>query len=148
MSSRSRQRLRHGAGTILMVLGVLSWVLAVIFHLTALHFRLFAWLDHSEKLSLAVVAGGAFLVAGIIFLLAPRRGRPWLSDNRRDPALTTPANAGSLASPSPYDSLDFAGTLRPPPRNTTRHTTRNVIAHAGLDTTRWRAQPYPPLAGQ
>jgi hypothetical protein len=75
MTSRSRQSLRHGAGTILMVLGVLFWMLTVVFPLTALHFRLFAWLDHSEKLSLAVVAGGASLAGGIIFLLAPRRRR-------------------------------------------------------------------------
>jgi hypothetical protein len=31
MTSRSRQSLRHGAGTILMVLGVLFWMLTVVF---------------------------------------------------------------------------------------------------------------------
>ena len=136
MTSRSRLKLRQGAGTILIVLGVLFWVLAVVFPLTALHIRLLASLDHSDKLSLAVVAGGASLVSGIIFLLAPRRRRPWRSE-RHHPALTAPINAGSLASPSVCDSLDFARTLRPPPRNTIRHTRRNAdddaIAHAGLE---------------
>jgi hypothetical protein len=111
-----------------MVLGALFWMLTVVFPLTALHFRLFAWLDHSEKLSLAVVAGGASLAGGIIFLLAPRRRRPWRSDERRDPF----ANAGSLVSPSTYDGLDFAGTLRPPPSNTTRSAEGGAIAR-GLE---------------
>ena len=79
MSSRSRLTLRQGAGTILMVVGVLFWVLTAVFPLTALHFRLLASLDHSDKLSLAVVAGGASVVGGIIFLLAPRRRRFWRS---------------------------------------------------------------------
>src|SRR5262252_3957358 len=79
MTSRS---LRQGAGMTLMVVGILFWALAVVFPLTALHFRLFASLDHSDKLSLAVVAGGASLVGGIIFLLAPRRRRSWRSDER------------------------------------------------------------------
>ena len=82
MSSRSRLTLRQGAGTILTIVGILFWVLAVVFPLTALHFRLFASLDHSDKLSLAVVAGGASLVGGIIFFLAPRRRRSWRSDER------------------------------------------------------------------
>jgi hypothetical protein len=73
MSSRFRLTLRQGAGTILMIVGVLFWVLTVVFPLTALHFRFLASLDHSDKLSLAVVAGGASLVGGIIFFLAPRR---------------------------------------------------------------------------
>jgi hypothetical protein len=47
-----------------MIVGVLFWVLTVVFPLTALHFRFLASLDHSDKLSLAVVAGGASLPAG------------------------------------------------------------------------------------
>src|SRR5262249_38964715 len=83
MTSRSRLSLRQGVGTILLVLGLLFWMLAVVFPLTVLHVRLLASLDHPEKLSLAVVAGGASLVGGIIFLLAPRRRRPRRSDERR-----------------------------------------------------------------
>jgi hypothetical protein len=82
MTSRSRLTLRQGAGMTLMIVGVLFWVLTVVFPLTALHFRLLASLDHSDKLSLAVVAGGASLVGGITFLLAPRRRRSWRSDER------------------------------------------------------------------
>jgi hypothetical protein len=80
MTSRSQLTLRQGVGTILIIVGVLFWVLTVVFPLTTLHFRLFASLDHSDKLSLAVVAGGASLVGGIIFLLAPRSRRSWRSD--------------------------------------------------------------------
>lgn len=145
MTSRSRLSLRRGAGTILMVLGVLCWVLAVVFPFTALHFRLLASLDHSDKLSLAVVAGGASLVGGIIFLLAPRRRQPWRSNGRHAPPLTTPTNAGSLASPSAYNSLDFTGTLRPPHHNTIRHTRRNTadgaIARTGLEQHALPGQP-------
>ena len=83
MTPRSRLSLRQGVGTILLVLGLLFWMLAVVFPLTVLHVRLLASLDHPEKLSLAVVAGGASLVGGIIFLLAPRRRRPRRSDERR-----------------------------------------------------------------
>lgn len=137
MASRSRLSLRQGAGTILMVLGVLFWMLAVVFPLTTLHVRLLASLDHSDKLSLVVVAGGASLAGGIILLLAPHRRRPWRSDERHGRAFTTQTNAGSSAYPSAYNSLDFAGTLRPPPRTTIRHTGRNAeddaIAHAGLE---------------
>ena len=49
----------------LMVVGILFWMLAVAFPLTALHFRLFASLDHSDKLSLAVVAGGADVIGRV-----------------------------------------------------------------------------------
>src|SRR6516165_6189394 len=82
MTSRSRLTLRQSAGMALMVVGILFWTLAVAFPLTALHFRLFASVDHSDKLSLAVVVGRASLVGGIIFLLAPRRRRSWRSDER------------------------------------------------------------------
>jgi hypothetical protein len=71
MSSRFRLTLRQGAGTILMIVGVLFWVLTVVFPLTALHFRFLASLDHSDKLSLAVVAGGASLVGGTSSFLLP-----------------------------------------------------------------------------
>ena len=57
----------------LMVVGVIFWMLAVVLPFTALHVRLLALLGHVEKLSLAVVACGASLVGGIIFLLADSR---------------------------------------------------------------------------
>jgi hypothetical protein len=76
MTSRSRPSLRQSAAMTLMVVGVLFWMFAVVLPLTGLQVRLPASLGHAEKLSLAVVAGGASLVSGIIFLLAgPRRSR-------------------------------------------------------------------------
>src|ERR1700746_788729 len=82
MTSRTRLTLHQGVRMTRTIVGILFWVVAVFFPLTALHFRLFASLDHSDKLSLAVVAGGASLVGGIIFLLAPRRRRSWRSYGR------------------------------------------------------------------
>jgi hypothetical protein len=37
----------------LMLAGILFWVIAVVFPVTTLHFRLLASLDHSDKLSLS-----------------------------------------------------------------------------------------------
>ena len=86
-------------------------MLAVVFPLTVLHVRLLASLDHPEKLSLALVAGGASLVGGIIFLLAPRRRRPRRSDERRslaDGAFATTSNLGSPGGvPSAQNSLSW-----------------------------------------
>ena len=63
--TRHRKRIRRRVlGTILFVLGVLLWVST-----TTLFFLVYAGLvslDHIQHLSLGVVAGGAFVVAGII----------------------------------------------------------------------------------
>jgi hypothetical protein len=75
MISRFRARARLGAGTILLVAGILFWILAIVPPLTSLHVALLDSLDHAEGQSLAIIAGGAFLVGGIMFLLVPRRRR-------------------------------------------------------------------------
>jgi hypothetical protein len=59
---------------ILMLAGLLFWLVAVL-PLTPLHVRFLASLGHVEKQSLGVIAGGASLVGGIIFLLARDRRR-------------------------------------------------------------------------
>jgi hypothetical protein len=58
-----------------MVVGVFFWILALVFILTAVHIRLLASLGHAEKLSLAVVAGGASLAGGILLLARPQYRR-------------------------------------------------------------------------
>jgi hypothetical protein len=50
---------------ILLVLGVLLWVIAATLPLTPFYDRLVS-LGNIELLSLGVVAGGAFIVAGIV----------------------------------------------------------------------------------
>ena len=94
-----------------MILGLLFWMLAVVLPLTILHVRLLATLDHSEKLSLAVVAGGASLAGGIIFLLAPRRRRPRRSDERHSladgPSRPSAAWGHRAASQVPTISLSW-----------------------------------------
>ena len=74
MISRFRASVRLGAGTILLV-AILFWILAIVLPLTSLHVGLLASLDHAERQSLPIIAGGASLVGGIMFLLAPRRRR-------------------------------------------------------------------------
>ncbi len=65
MTKRHRRQIRKRAlGIILSVLGVLLWVIT-----TTLFFLVYSGLvslGNSEPLSLGVVAGGAFIVAGII----------------------------------------------------------------------------------
>src|SRR5262249_46528403 len=109
MTLRFRLSFRQGIATILIVLGLLFWMLAVVLPLTVLHVRLLASLDHSEKLSLAVVVGGASLVGGIIFLLAPRRRRPRRSDGHSPAAGPSqpPATWGHRVSQSAHNSLSW-----------------------------------------
>jgi hypothetical protein len=66
MTARHRRRIRKRAlGIILFVLGVLLWVITATLPLTPFYDRLVS-LGNIEPLSLGVVAGGAFMVAGII----------------------------------------------------------------------------------
>ena len=68
MISRRRKRTRQRAlGTILFLLGIVLWVIAVNGTLTSLNARL-GPAGHIEQLSLGIVAGGAFVAAGIILL--------------------------------------------------------------------------------
>lgn len=68
MTSRHRKRTRQRAlGTILFLLGILLLVIAVTLPLTYLNAR-FVSPGHLEQLSIVVVAGGAFIVAGIMRL--------------------------------------------------------------------------------
>ena len=65
MTKRYRRRIRKRAlGIILSVLGVLLWVITATLPLTPFYDRLVSL--GIERLSLGVVAGGAFIVAGII----------------------------------------------------------------------------------
>jgi hypothetical protein len=64
---------RKYLGITLVIFGVLFWMLSVAVPLTPLHVEV-ASLDHVEKQSLGVVAGGASAAGGIL-LLAPRRAR-------------------------------------------------------------------------
>jgi hypothetical protein len=69
MTTRHRSRIRRRAlGAILFLLGILLWVIAATAPLAPFDARLISP-GHIEQLSLWVVAGGAFVVAGI-FLLA------------------------------------------------------------------------------
>ena len=69
-------RLKRAAGLTLVLSGVLFWMLVVALPLTPLRVGLLTSLGHAEKQSVAVTAGGASLVGGIILLLAfPRRRR-------------------------------------------------------------------------
>jgi hypothetical protein len=66
MTARHRRRIRKRAlGIILFVLGVLLWVITATLPLTPFYDPLVS-LGNIEPLSLGVVAGGAFIVAGII----------------------------------------------------------------------------------
>src|SRR5262249_60090597 len=76
MISRFRARGRLVAGMILIVAGIFFWILAVVPPPTSLHMRLLASLGDVERQSIPIIAGGASLVGGIMFLLAPRRRRP------------------------------------------------------------------------
>ncbi len=68
MAWRHKNRTRHRAlGTIVFFLGIFLWVIAATVPLTFLNAR-FGSPGHIEQLSLVVVAGGAFVVAGIILL--------------------------------------------------------------------------------
>ena len=75
MISRFRASVRLGAGTILIIAGILFWIFAIVLPLTSIHVGLLASLGHIERQSLPIIAGDASLVAGIMFLLAPRRHR-------------------------------------------------------------------------
>jgi hypothetical protein len=108
MISQFRARVRLGTGTILIVAGILFWTLAIALPLTSLHVKLLTSLDHAERLSLLIIAGGAPLVSGIMFLLAPprRRRRRYYYDEGESLgslALTTPPMPGHWASPDARD---------------------------------------------
>jgi hypothetical protein len=64
MTTRHRSR---ALGTILFLLGILLWVLTATLPVAPFDARLVSP-GHIEQLSLWVVAGGAFAVAGIILL--------------------------------------------------------------------------------
>ena len=65
-STRHRRRVRERIlGTVLVGLGILVWVITATLPLTPFYARLVS-LGHVEPLSLGVIAGGAFVVAGII----------------------------------------------------------------------------------
>jgi hypothetical protein len=72
---RASRRLKRVSGMTLVLSGVLFWVLVVALPLSPLHVNLLPSLGHAQKLSLAVIAGGASLVGGIILLIAPPRRR-------------------------------------------------------------------------
>jgi hypothetical protein len=68
MTSRHSKRIRkRTVGTILFLLGLLLWVVTATLPLATFDTR-FVSPGHIEQLSLWVVAGGAFVVAGIILL--------------------------------------------------------------------------------
>ena len=73
MISRFRASVRLGAGAVLVAAGVLFWMLAVVLPLTSLHVGLLTSLDHVGRQSLPIIAGGASLAGGIMFLFAPPR---------------------------------------------------------------------------
>jgi hypothetical protein len=65
-STRHRRRVRNRIlGTVLVGLGILVWVITATLPLTPFYARL-VLLGHRELLSLGVVAGGGFVIAGII----------------------------------------------------------------------------------
>jgi hypothetical protein len=64
--TRHRRRIRKRVlGKILVALGIVVWVITATLPLTPFYARLVP-LGHGELLSIGVVAGGAFVVAGII----------------------------------------------------------------------------------
>jgi hypothetical protein len=69
------RHLKRVAGVALVFSGFLFWVIVVALPLAPLRISLLLSLGHAQRLSLAVIAGGASLVAGIILLLAPPRRR-------------------------------------------------------------------------
>jgi hypothetical protein len=80
MISRFGASVLLGTGTILIVAGIVFWILAIVLPLTSLHVGLLVSLDHAGRQSLPIIAGGASLVGGIMFLFAPRRRRRRYSD--------------------------------------------------------------------
>jgi hypothetical protein len=84
MSSRHRKQTRQRAlGTILLLFGILLWAIAVTGPLSSLNAR-FGSHGHIDQLFLGVVAGGAFVEAGIILLATSLETQgPPVTRNRR-----------------------------------------------------------------
>ena len=59
MIARFRASVRLGAGTVLVVAGILFWMLTIALPLTSLHIGLLTSLDHVERQSLPIIVGGA-----------------------------------------------------------------------------------------
>ena len=94
MISRFRGSVHLGAGTILIVAGILFWILAIVLSLTSFHVGLLASLDQAERQSLPIIAGGASLVGGIMLLLAPpkRRRRRYYDEGESFSSLAHPSS--------------------------------------------------------
>jgi len=119
MISRFRASVRLGAGTILIIAGILFSILAIALPLTSIHVGLLASLGHVERQSLLIIAGGASLVGGIMFLLAPprRRRRRYYDEGESFSSLAHPSSPtrGHWAFPIVRNNLDFERTMTPPP---------------------------------
>jgi len=124
MISRFRGSVRLGAGTILIVAGILFWILAIVLSLTSFHVGLLASLDQAERQSLPIIAGGASLVGGIMLLLAPpkRRRRRYYDEGESFSSLAHPSSPTRRrwASPIARNNLDLGKTVTPPPSHLRR----------------------------